>query len=199
MKDDEFMPAPQGDEAVENLTDGELAELLDVLAKRTVEAAPTELAENIKRQIPPKFGTHRGGLGTVNIIIDLRISKLAAAAAIIITLVLFANFLRDKDTSAEDIYQDSKLLVKYCLGGVNGGRKDVLTGFSNFYQYLIHEGREAAYYGDIIDPDDKNAIVLQWKLSDGEYKVIFADLSSKTVDADELIELQSRMLLRKTK
>jgi hypothetical protein len=199
MKYDEFMPAHQGDEAVENLTDNELAELLEVLAKKTVEAAPTELAENIKRQIPPKFGTHRGGLGTVNIIIDLRINKLAAAAAIIITLVLFANFMRGKDTSADGLFEDSKLLIKYCLGGANGGRKEVLSGFSNFYQYLVHEGREAAYYGDVIDPDDKDAIVIHWKLSDSEYKVIFADLSSKTVNSDELIELQSRMLLRKTK
>jgi hypothetical protein len=38
---------------------------------------------------------------------------------------------------------------------------------------------------------------MYWKLANGRYKVIFGDLSAKTVNAEELIDLQSQMLRNK--
>jgi len=55
------------------------------------------------------------------------------------------------------------------------------------------------YYGDVIDPADGNAVLMQWKLSDGSYRVIFADLREETISAEELIKLQAQMLQKKAK
>ena len=174
-----------------------LKKLLNELAERTAEPVHPGLAEDIKRQIPHSLQRRRG-MNTINIMIDLRISKLAAAAAIIITVILCASFLGGRDSIGDGIYQDSKLLVKYCLGGESASRGDVLAGMSKFYEYLVHQGRDVVYYGDSIDPEDNNAVLMQWKLSDGKYKVIFGDLRAKIVSAEELIKLQARMLQRKT-
>ena len=176
-----------------------LGELLSELAERTAEPVSPGLAEYIKHQIPHRIVSHKGGMGTVNIIIDLRISKLAAAAVIIITMILCANFLGGRDSAGDGIYQDSKLLIKYCLGGENASRSDVLVGMSKFYEYLVHQGREVVYYGDSIDPEDSNAVLIYWRLPDGKYMVRFGDLRAETVSAEELIKLQVQMLQRKTK
>jgi len=64
---------------------------------------------------------------------------------------------------------------------------------------LLHKGKDVVYYGDSIDPDNSDALLLRWKLSEGKYKVIFGDLSAKTVTAEELIELQAQMLRKNTR
>jgi hypothetical protein len=176
----------------------ELEKLLNELADATAQPAPPHLAEDIKHQIPHHLSPHRGGMDTVNIIIDLRISKLAAAAAIIVTMVLCANFLRSRSPTGDGIYQDSKLLIKYCLGGIDARRSDVFTAKTR-YEYLTQRVKDVVYYGDSIDPEDSNAVLIQWKLSDGKYRVVFGDLREETVSAEELIKLQARMLQKKAK
>ena len=126
--------------------------------------------------------SHKGGLGSINVVIDLRISKLAAAAVIIITMVLCANLLGGRDSSG-GIIEDSRLLAKYLLGGDYGGKNDVL--------------KDVVYYGNSIEAGDSNAVLMQWKLPDGRYRVKFGDKSEKTVTAEELIELQAQMLMRR--
>jgi hypothetical protein len=181
------------------MRDEKLDKLLYEFADATAEPVRSGLGGEIKSRIPEKLTGRRGGLNTVNIIIDLRISKLAAAAAIIITMVLSASFLGSQHTTGESIYADSKLLIKYCLGGENAGRSEILAGLSKFHEYLVHQGKDAYYYGDMLGPQDNNAILMQWKLSEGKYRVIFGDLREKTVSTEELVELQSRMLEVRTK
>jgi hypothetical protein len=175
-----------------------LEKLLNELADATAEPVHPHLAEDIKHQIPQQLSPHRGGLDTVNIIVDLRISKLAAAAAIIITMILCANLLRSRSSADEGIYQDGKLWIKYCLGSIGADRSNVLTAKSR-YEHLAQMGKDIVYYGDSIDPQDSNAVLIQWKLSDGQYKVVFGDLREETVGAEELIKLQARMLQKKAK
>jgi hypothetical protein len=175
-----------------------LGKLLNELADATAEPVHPYLAEDIKHQIPQQLSPHRGGMDTVNIIIDLRISKLAAAAAIIVTMILFANFFGGQSPADGGIYQNGKLLIKYCLGGIGADRSNVLTAKSR-YEYLAQRVKDVVYYGDSVDPQDSNAVLIQWKLSDGQYKVIFGDLREKTVSAEELIRLQARMLQKKAK
>lgn len=175
-----------------------LEKLLNELADATAGPVHPHLAEDIKHQIPQQLSPHRGGMDTVNIIIDLRISKLAAAAAIIVTMILFANFFGGQSPADGGIYQNGKLLIKYCLGGIGTDRSNVLTAKSR-YEYLAQRVKDVVYYGDSVDPQDSNAVLIQWKLSDGEYKVIFGDLREKTVSAEELIRLQARMLQKKAK
>ncbi len=174
-----------------------LKKLLNELADATAEAVPPHLAEDIKHQIPQQLSPHRGGVDTVNVIIDLKISKLAAAAAIIITMILCANFFGGRSQAGDGIYQNGKLLVKYCLGDIDGSRSD-LSAAKSRYEYLAQRVEDVVYYGDSIDPEDSNAVLIQWKLSDGEYRVVFGDLREKTVSAEELIKLQARMLQKRS-
>lgn len=177
-----------------------LEKLLSELAARTAEPVRPGLAEEIKHHIPHKLAPHRVGMDTINIIIDLRISKLAAAAVIIITMVLLGSFFGGRGSTGDGgIYQNSKLLIEYCLSGADTGRSGVLAGASKLYEHLVGKGEDVAYYGDSIEPGDSNAVLMQWKISDGEYRVIFGDLRAKTVSSEELIKLQARMLQKKVK
>ena len=176
-----------------------LGKLLNKLAERTAGPVRPGLAEDIKDRIPHRLMPHRGGMDTINIIIDLRISKLAAAAVIIITMILLANFFGGRYSTGDGIYQDSKLLIRYCLRSAGVDRSGVLADTSKFYEYLVSEGEDVVYYGDSIDLEDSNAVLMQWKLSDDKYRVIFSDLRAKTVGSEELIKLQAQMLQKKTK
>ncbi len=174
-----------------------LGKLLNELAEKTAEAVSPELAEDIKHQIPHRLTPHKSGMDTINIMIDLRISKLAAAAVIIITMALWAHFLGSRDLAGGGIYQDSKLLIKYFLWGESTSQADISVSMSNLYEDLVQQGKDVVYYGDSIDPEDSNAVLIQWKLPDGRYSVILGDLSVKTVSAEELIKLQAQMLQKK--
>ena len=55
-----------------------------------------------------------------------------------------------------------------------------------FYQELVEENKEPAYYGEMMGLDDSDKVLLRWKLDGGQYRVIFGDLSAKTVTAEEL-------------
>jgi len=175
-----------------------LGKLLGELAEQTVEPVRPGLAEDIKSQIPQRLTLYKGGMDTINIIINLRINKLAAAAAIIITIILCANFRDVRNSTGDSIYQNSKMLVKYFLKGGSADESDMLERMLKLY-YEIQDNMEATYYGDNIDLKDSNAVLMQWKLPDGKYRVIFGDLRTKIVDADELIKLQAQMLQKKAK
>jgi hypothetical protein len=171
-----------------------LGNLLNELAERTAGPVRPGLAEDIKQQIPQRLAAHRRGMNTVNIIIDLRISRLAAAAAIIIAMLLLASFFGGRDSTG-GIYQESKLLVRYLLGT---GKNDTLAARLT-YEHLVEKGIDVVYYGDSIDLEDSNAVLMQWKISEGRYKVLFGDLREREVSAEELIKLQAEMLQKKTK
>ena len=180
------------------MNEEKLEKLLNELADAAAEPAPSYLAEEIKHQIPQQLSPHRGGLDTVNIIIDLRVSKLAAAAVIVLTMVVFANFFGGRSPADGGLYRNGKLLVKYCLGGMGAERGNVAAARAR-YDYLVQTGKDALYYGDSIDPSDNNAVLIQWKVSDGQYKVVFGDLREETVSAEELIRLQGQMLQKRAK
>ncbi len=171
-----------------------LKKLLNELADTAPGPVRHGLAEDIKDQIPHRIITRKGGMDTINILIDLRINKLTAAAVIIITIVLCAHFLGGRDATGGGIYED----IKYLRSGIGLGRSNVSAGRSK-YESLAHQGRQVCYYGDSIDPEDNDAVLLQWKLDDGRYRVIFADLSTEAVSTEELIKLLSRMLQKKAK
>ena len=185
------------------MREDELKKLLNELSDATAEQVRGGLAEEIKQQIPERLVPHRRGMDTINIIIDLRISKLTAAAVIIITMILLAHLLGGRDLTSGGIYRDGRLLTRYLLGGGSVDRSDMLAGMSESYERLVQQGKDVVYYGDSIDPEDGNAVLMHWKLSaeccDGMYRVIFGDLREETVSAEELIKLQSRMLQKKAK
>jgi len=174
-----------------------LEKLLNELADMTAEPVQPDLAESIKQRIPHRLVPHRSGMDTINIIIDLRVSKLAAAAAIIITMVLWGSFLRGPESVSAGLYQDGKIMMKYFLD--TGAEGSSASAVKSRYEYLTQKGEDVVYYGDSIDPQDSGAVLMHWRLSDGNYRVVFGDLREKTVSAEELIGLQARILQKKTK
>lgn len=168
--------------------------LLNELADATPEPVPPGLAQDIKDQIPHRLIPHRGGMDTINILIDLRINKLTAAAVIIITILLCAHLLGDRDAAGGGIYEG----IKYWRSWIGLGRSNVSAGRAK-YEYLAHQGKQVWYYGDSIDPEDSEAVLVQWKLDDGRYRVIFADLTTEAVSAEDSIKLLSRMLQKMAK
>jgi hypothetical protein len=175
-----------------------LEKYLNELANATAEPVHCGLAEDIKRRIPSGIRPYKRGRDTINIIIDLRIGKLAAAAVIILTMVLCANFLGGRDAAGDSIFKDSKMLVKYIFGGGISNKDELLAGLSK-YELLVKQGREVVYYGDSIELADNNAVLMHWKLSGGKYGVIFGNSRTKTVTAEQLIKLQAQMLQKKPK
>jgi len=171
-----------------------IEKLLTKLANNTIENTRPDLAEEIKQNIPKKFGLHKNPLGTINIIIDLRVNKLAAAAAIIITMFLFANFFDASNSQTDGLYHEGRMLIKYCLGRTNKAENIKLSVMPKLYEDLRQKGKDVIYYGSSIDTQDSNAVLMQWKIGDGQYKVIFPDLSTRTVNAEELIDLLAKMI-----
>ena len=172
----------------------ELGKLLNELAETTAETVRPGLAEDIKHQIPHRFMPHSGGSGAIHIVINLRISKLAAAAVIIMTILLSASFFGGRDWTSDGIVHG----IRDSLAWLGAGRADVLA-VRKTWGDLVRQGKDVVYYGNSIDPGDSSAVLMQLKLSDGEYRVVFADGSTTIVNAEELIELLSRMLLKKGK
>jgi hypothetical protein len=56
---------------------------------------------------------------------------------------------------------------------------------------LVNENKEPAYYGEMVKPGDSSKVLLRWKLDDDQYRIIFGDLSTKNVTAEELAELEN--------
>jgi hypothetical protein len=67
-----------------------------------------------------------------------------------------------------------------------------LMGPALFYGTLVDEKRDPGYYGQSVTPKDANLVLLRWRVSDNEYRVIFGDLRSETVTAGALAELEKR-------
>jgi len=170
-----------------------LEKLLSEFSDAAAESPRASLAQEIKERIPQTLAHHRG-LDSISIIIDLRINRIAAAAVIIITVILCASFLGGSFSSENNLYQNSKELLTYWLGGVINTSDDSFLSGSELYKRLVPKDKNVKYYGDIIQPGDGDAILMYWKISSGTYRVIFGDLTIKTVTAEELIELHASML-----
>ena len=65
-----------------------------------------------------------------------------------------------------------------------------IAGLIGFHKMLTEGNKEIAYYGNIVMPNDAEQVLMRWKDSDNEYRVIFGDLHAETVTADELAELE---------
>jgi len=172
-----------------------IEDLLAKLTEATSEAVRPGLAEDIKRQIPPRLALHKSGMSTINIMIDLRVSKFAAAAVIIIAMALMAHFFGNGDFSG-NVFQDSRAIVKHFFGG-DTKEANLWSAVSEFYGHLSNKGMNAVFYDGSIG--QKEAVLMYWRLADGNYKVIFGDLNARTVNAEELISLQSQMLQKNRK
>jgi len=180
------------------MREDKLRELLNKLGDFTVEPVRPDLDEDIRHQIPHRLVRHRVSWNTFSIIIDLRLSRSVAAAVIIITMFLWASFLGGWNGSADQMYQDSLLLLKYGLAGKDVGRAEAMQSLEKFHKMLADQGKTVTFYGKGADPDDNHIILMHWRLPGGRYRVIFNDLSTRTVEPATLIRLQDYMLEKHT-
>lgn len=65
-----------------------------------------------------------------------------------------------------------------------------LNSISDFYNELIAKNRSPAYFGKIVTSEFPDAVLMRWREDDGQYKVVFGDLTVKNVNADELAQLE---------
>jgi hypothetical protein len=68
-----------------------------------------------------------------------------------------------------------------------------IMGIATFHMLLVEDGKEPTYYGDIVTPEDAEQVLMRWKVSDTEYRVIFGSLHVETVDAATLAELEASL------
>ena len=67
---------------------------------------------------------------------------------------------------------------------------DAQDGFAEFNSVMMSATADAAYFGKIVGPSDKDKVLLRWKLDDGKYQVIFGDLHTETATLAEVRALE---------
>jgi hypothetical protein len=65
------------------------------------------------------------------------------------------------------------------------------TGFS-WINILQVGNPDFTYNGKTVGPNDKDKVLVRWKLDDGRYEVIFGDLRAETVTAEKLHALEGK-------
>jgi outer membrane lipoprotein-sorting protein len=95
--------------------------------------------------------------------------------------IMFERIKKDQPEDMTEIELDTKMmdaiLPVYPIG--------------LFYMALVQDQKEPVYYGETVGPDDVEAVLLRWKISDEKYRVIFGDLSALDVTAEKLKELEN--------
>jgi len=66
-----------------------------------------------------------------------------------------------------------------------------IRGLAWFY-YMPGE-KQLKYYGKTVTPKDADKVLMRWKVSDNEYRVIFGDLHAETVTPEALAELEKAL------
>ena len=175
----------------------QIEKLLRAFPKRGLEPVRPGLMQEIKNRIPHRLIAHR--MDSINIMVDLRISRIAAAAAIILALILAGGLFGGREALNSQMYQDGKVFLKYTFAGEDAYRGDVLSELLSLRDGLLSEGREVVYYGSRAQLNDPHVVLMHWKLDEDRYGVIFGDLSARTVSGRTLIRLQAYMLKKQAK
>ncbi len=68
-----------------------------------------------------------------------------------------------------------------------------IQGACLFYGNLVKEGKDVAYYGDTVTLQDGDKVLMRWKISDDQYRVVYGDLKVEDVSSDKLTELEASL------
>jgi hypothetical protein len=114
----------------------------------------------------------------------------------------FANLAGEypDDLDAITLNKKTRKLIGFDIDSLEDLTDDEKTKFTSelmsimgpafFYEKLLDDKKDPAYYGQMVGPDDTNKVLMRWKLDDRQYRVIFGDLSIKNVTPQELAELE---------
>jgi len=67
-----------------------------------------------------------------------------------------------------------------------------IQSFALLYMTLVQDKKEPVYHGESVGPEDVGAVLMRWKTAQNEYRVIFGDLSVRTVTGEQLAELEKQ-------
>ncbi|MBN2454951.1 MAG: hypothetical protein JXB29_00200 [Sedimentisphaerales bacterium] len=86
-------------------------------------------------------------------------------------------------------YYDAKQVIKGKEKELEEKTYDLFFA-SAFYDKLVREKKDVAYYGDKITIEDSDKVLVRWKISDNQYRIVFGNLTRKTVTTKELVILE---------
>jgi hypothetical protein len=66
-----------------------------------------------------------------------------------------------------------------------------IISIARFYSELLKTAKEPAYYGAGITAVDSNSVLIRWKISDNEYRVIYGDLTAENISTEQLAEMEA--------
>ncbi len=73
-------------------------------------------------------------------------------------------------------------------------KMDVLKPIRFLNKFYIEQAtKDSAYYGKNVTPKDLDKVLMHWKVSDGEYRVLYGDLHAETVTLEKLSELEKSL------
>ena len=174
-----------------------IEQLLRAFPTRGLEPVRPGLLQQIKDRIPRKLTAHR--MDGINIIVDFRISRITAAAVIVLALIVAGGLFGGREALSRRMVRDGKVVLRYALSGEKASRSDILGELMNLRDTLAAQGREVVYYGDRANLNDPHAVLMHWKLDEDRYGVFLGDLSARTVSGKSLIRLQAYMLKEQRK
>ncbi len=68
-----------------------------------------------------------------------------------------------------------------------------IQAIGTFHAMLVADGKDPAYYGESVTPEDADQVLMRWRVSETEYRVIFGSLHAETVSAEVLAELEKAL------
>jgi hypothetical protein len=109
--------------------------------------------------------------------------------------------LQDIPSLFEKSETPTALRLKEEIKGLTKQEKDIrlirakipILNLNGFYYGLVQDKKDPAYYGKTVTPKDADKVLMRWKVSDNEYRVIFGDLRAETVTAEKLAELEKAL------
>ena len=61
---------------------------------------------------------------------------------------------------------------------------------SAFYDKLVREKKDVAYYGDKVTVEDSDKVLMRWKIRNNEYRVVFGNLTIRNMNTEELVKIE---------
>ncbi|MFA6175670.1 MAG: hypothetical protein WC765_03710 [Phycisphaerae bacterium] len=82
--------------------------------------------------------------------------------------------------------------------GKKTGKEELEKGITiqstcEFYGELERDNKTPAYYGKKVTPRDVNSVLMRWKVSDNQYRVIYGNLTAENVSSRQLTELETSL------
>ena len=87
------------------------------------------------------------------------------------------GWAKSEDPKSRNTKKGEFAYGSYCLSWINVIQRDFADG---------------VYNGNTVTPKDAAKVLVRWQLDDGDYRVVFGDLSSATVSPSRLRQLESR-------